>query len=269
MKKLKKTVRIYFKDKITPKDESPVRSPLQSQANTNTTDASASRMKMEIKQGTLLIDVQRGHFLHSMFLKKYGLEKPYVVIGIYYTEKLKYRPTEPSHTKMIEIKKLETQKAEGSIRSEWDEVFEHTFDEERKVGLYSFGFTLFYTYKANGRSYKVASEQVFSVGSLLDQNAQVKIIDFKDPELKGVLARLRVRFQFLHDPELLKEKLTTELKTKIERLSKVKDKNPVIQAEKKNRLSRLHSIKLSTSRRDSELSVSSTHENEETGYYVS
>ena len=236
-------------------------------------DSSGSKFKREreIRQGTLVFEVQKGFFFHPKFLQKHNLGKPYVQTKIYHMEKAKNRTTHEYNSRGTEVATFKTQQAANPLHTEWDELFEYKFMQDKKVSSYSFGFTLFYTCNKGNQDFQVGEEQIFSIGSLLDQSMQTKFIDFVDQDLKGLLARLGVRFQFLHDPELVKDRLLVEVKTKIEKLLKIKERHPIFLPEKKERThSKLHVPKLSSySHRGSEFSLSSTHENDDHGYYLS
>lgn len=234
----------------------------------DTSDSSGGKFKKEIRHGTLMIEVQKGFFFHPKFLQKYDLGKPYVQVKIYHTEKARNKGE--YNSRGTDVAKFNTQQASNAIHTEWDELIEYAFTQEKKMSSYSFGFTLFYTCNKGNEDFQVGEEQIFSIGSLLDQSMQIKYIDFLDQDLKGLLARLRVRFQFLHDPEAVKDRLLVEVKTKIEKLLKIKERHPIFEHEKKEKFaSRLHVPKLSSySNRGSEFSMSSTHENEENAYYL-
>jgi len=236
----------------------------------DTSDSSGGKLKKEVRSGTLMIEVQKGFFFHPKFLQKYDLNKPYVQVKIYHTEKAKNKATHEYNSRGTDIANFKTEQASNPIHTEWDELIEYAFTQEKKMSSYSFGFTLFYTCNKGNEDFQVGDEQIFSIGSLLDQSMQTKYIDFLDQDLKGLLARLRVRFQFLHDPEMVKDRLLVEVKTKIEKLLKIKERHSLFTNDKKERTaSKLHIPKLSSySHRGSEFSLSSNHENEDHGYYM-
>ena len=177
---------------------------------------------------SVMIEIQSAKFLHAEMIKKYTLENPYVLIKVY---------TRGTSSRYVHIpkEKEELFRVMTSINLEiknpiWDEYFEHQLDmdeetKDKKFGLYYVGVSLYYTRADLKEEWQVGEEQMFSLTSLMDQKLREKVIDYKDPVMKGVLARLKIKLQLIHDVVEAKEKIVREIDTRMEKLENIQKKH--------------------------------------------
>jgi len=227
-------------------------------------NAATGTKKQDIKNGNLTIEIQKGQFLSTKLMKKNKLTAPYVKIRMYLNKS--NRVNSKTLYSLEEIAQYETLKTESAQHPEWAETFEHQFIDEGKISYHMIGISLHYLNDKDDSTWQVGEEEVFSVGSLMDQKVQEKEIDFKDTVNKGIYAKLRVRFQFIYDLDLVKERLLREVRARIERLYRIRGKHGLHSGQRKethyqkagHRPSSTHSI----------ISQSSNHEHDDHNYYV-
>jgi len=219
--------------------------------------------RQEIKNGNLAIEIQKAQFLSAKHLRKNKLTAPYVVVKMYLNKT--NRVNSKTLHSLEERAKYETLKNESAQYPEWTEVFDHAFIDEEKISYHMIGISLYYLNDKDDTVWQVGEEQVFNVGTLMDQKVQEKEIDFKDTVNKGVFAKLRVRFQFIYDLDSVKERLIREVRARIERLYRIRGKHGLASAQRKEthyqRVARI-------SNAGSMISQSSNHDNDDHNYFV-
>ena len=246
-------------DMMTRVSEGETRPRKKSSSVVTSTKSASSNIK-NIRSGVLSIDIQKGKFLHDKLINKHKLVAPYVVVKLYFNRnsRLDYHITS-----FEEITKFQTLKNDMPSNPQWDELFEHSFVDQDKIAFYVIGISLFYLSDKDESEWQIGGEEYFSLGSLLDQKVQNKEIEYKDPILKGILAEIRVRFQFIYDLDSVKERLLREVNARLERLYKIKAKTGT---EFKDRSTIVrHSSKFSMA--NSMMSTSSNHDNHTNNYY--
>jgi len=223
--------------------------------------------KKDIKNGHLTIEIQKAKFLHSKLIKKQKLTAPYVVSKLYLNKS--GRINAQTLYSLQEISCNETLKNESSITPEWAEVFEHNFENEENLLYYVIGISLYYLNEKNDEKLKIGDEQYFSVGSLIDQKVQEKEIDFKQQTSKGTIAKLRVRFQFIYELDVVKERLLREVRARIEKLTRIRFKHGNLGRPSYSKQNPLTPRKFTSrpSRVDSIISQSSNHD-DDNNYFV-
>jgi len=176
-----------------------------------------------------MVEVQSAKFLHESRLQKHSLKNPYVVVKIYKKPYVRMDTSGPLPNSMI--KTLKTQKNMEPVEPKWDELFRYYLDlenqnqnQEKTLSTYSAGISLYYSGRKNEEDWRVGEEQHFSFSSLLDQRMQSKVIDFKDAELKGVLAKLHIKIQLICDREQVISRVLHEIDIRLEKLGKLKQK---------------------------------------------
>jgi len=219
------------------------------------------------KQSSLMVEIQKASFLHIQLIEKHKLKHPYVVVNIYPGTKGINIPQISSTTR--EIKTFETLADSSSMRPDWHQLFEYNFDENEEIQTYSIGFSLFYISELDDSIFQVGQEQIYAFSGLLDQKVQSKQIDFKGPISKGLIAKLRIRLQLLHNVEKIRARNLREIRTRIEKLTRIKKKYINLFPDRNEFESTIHSTKLAFSETESLASLSSAHDNEEITYFVS
>ena len=229
----------------------------------NSTRAQSLGIRELSKQTILLSEIQKATFLHSKLLEKYRLSQPYIVTKVYFKTN-----QDPLRDIWNEVKQFETPKGVSTMNPEWNHMIECQLEENLKAPMYSIGISLFYISARDNTIFQVGEEQTFSFEVLSNQKVQVKQIDFKDPVLKGVLAKLKVRFQLLHNAEEVREKNTRDIKTRIERLIKIRERHANLFPDKLDFASYSNSGRNGLSHGGSLGSTSSLHDNGDSSFYV-
>jgi len=221
-----------------------------------------------IRHGKILVEIQNAHFLHPKIIKKHQLKNPYLILNIYLDEKRKFQRGAENNGP-VKVASFTTSKSHNSTKPEWDEFFQHDFElEDRPICDYKIGMSFFYESEdPKNPIYQVRDEQMFSVTSLFDQKMQTKRIDFKDNFLKGVIAKLNVRLQFIYDMEGLKEKIQAEIKTKMQKLYNIREKHPIFEYGPKRNGSLMQSVERVMTDISSN-SLSSNHDDQDIQYFV-
>jgi len=176
-----------------------------------------------------MVEVQSAKFLHESLLQKHALSNPYVEIKIYRKPYVRLDASGPLPSSMI--KTIKTKKSMELLEPKWDELYRYYLDLEKEeqdkvLSTYSVGISLYYSGRKNEEDWRVGEEQHFSFSSLVDQRMQSKIIDFKDSELKGVLAKLHIKIQLVSNREQVITRVLHEIDIRLEKLGKLKQKQP-------------------------------------------
>jgi len=222
-----------------------------------------------IRHGKLLVEIQNAHFLHPKIINKHNLKNPYIVLNIYLDEKKRtFRGTENS-SGLVKVATFTTSKSRNLLKPEWNEFFQHDFElDDKPICDYKIGMSFFYECDdSKEKTYQVRDEQLFSITSLFDQKMQTKRIDFKDNFLKGVIAKMNVRFQFIYDLEGLKDKIQAEIKTKMQKLYNIREKHPIFEYGPKRNGSLIHSVERVMTDISSN-TISSNHDDQDIQYFV-
>jgi len=205
-------------------------SQLRSETKKLSTKSAALPAIQEKQKPHLKIEVQTAKFFHEVLLEKHDLKSPYVLIKIYLKPYVKMDSSVPSTSS--QIKKFKTSKCSDLMKPSWGEFFGFTLDlpedpkeKEKKLGMYSAGISMYYTGSDDKPDWQVGQEQHFSLISLTNQKLQKICIDFKDQALKGILAKLQVKMQVIHESKIIKDVLIQEIEVRLEKLMRIRDKH--------------------------------------------
>jgi len=200
-------------------------------SKTTSSKSTASLPAIQEKQKpNLKIEIQSAKFFHEVLLEKHSLSKPYVLIKIYLKPYVKMDSSAPSTSS--QIKKFKTSKGSDDMKPSWNEFFgfpldlpEEKKEKEKKLGMYSAGISLYYSGVDGKPDWQAGQEQHFSLISLMNQNLQRIAIDFRDQDLKGILAKLQLKLQVIHDPKTIKDHIAQEIEVRLEKLTRIRDKH--------------------------------------------
>jgi len=216
------------------------------------------QMLKNINNGLLLLEVQRARISQLKLIKSKGLKQPYIVIKIYYSERK--QEGRKLVQKLVEVASFSTHNSSNAVRPEWIEFFQYNFNDfERRVYQYKVGISLYYQRESSQKDYKVGEEQMFAVVSLFDQKLQLKKIAYKHKLWNGTLAKVQVRFQFVHNLEELRARIYNDIKTKMEKLMKIRERHPVFEYGKAGGHSMMLSLEKTVTNLDFSL-ASSNHD---------
>jgi len=170
--------------------------------------------KDDIRNGMLLVEIQKGLFLHPEVIQTNGLRHPFINMIINQNN---------SSVKVNdgEDKDFSTFICKDPIKPIWDQIFEHDFHEVL-VKSWNINISLNYHQISQPERFVTIGEpQTFSMSALLDQKVHIKQLEFKDNITKGILAKVIVRFQFIHDLKEVYKKLLYEVDSRILRLKRL------------------------------------------------
>lgn len=182
----------------------------------------------------LAIDIQKGRFFWPEELKK--LDGPFVRVRMV---RIKPSTMRSSHeiSKNAEVLKMyETFPAEDIVNPQWNQAFVHTFNEDEFMHSLSenenlqneiIGFQVSLLYqKENADQVQIGSEQTFFLRELIDQQMKTKEVAFKHGKSMGLIAKISIRVQFVHDELALKKAVSQSIEYRIGQISAIKKKHP-------------------------------------------
>jgi hypothetical protein len=162
----------------------------------------------DFQDGTLIVDIQKGTFLHPDELRTENLHSPFIKIDVCDQEEKEA------------IWSYSTLPSKDAVFPDWEEVAEHEFHDVMQLGDWVVQISL--NYNQGGKIVSIGDSHSFSISGLIDQKVHTKQLDFKDSITKGIIAKVVVRFQFVHDLNDLHKKLIYEVDSRILRLKRLK-----------------------------------------------
>lgn len=172
----------------------------------------------------LIIDVQRGRFFWPDELKK--LRNPFVRVKIV---SIKPNASNRSSTELsLEhdvLESYETLSSTDPINPEWNQTFTHMFDSiDMKSSDKGFRVSLVY-YGENSEHVVIGSEQTFFLKELIDQQVKTKEVSFKHGKSLGLIAKVAIRLQFIHDEISVSKKVMQAIDYRLQQLGKLKNQH--------------------------------------------
>ena len=167
----------------------------------------------------LILEIQQGLLVHHDFYKKISVSKTYAIIELFKEDLINKR--------RIILKRWQTEESEQDIYSpKWKQVLLYTFKDKIDFDISHINITYQYDmWKNSFTQQQIGEVQTFKTSSFRDQEIYQKEILFKDPIAKGILAKMIVRFQVIHDIDTLKNKKNNELENRKDKVDIFRKQN--------------------------------------------